>query len=152
MSPVASINIATGLCNFADVNNWGEPMLPAHPCFGYTPIIYAPGNLRINANTAGQGILLVQGDLEISGGYNFYGIVIVQGQIRMTGTGGHVNGTTLVFGDGNIDSNAFAAGTSLLQYSSCAIERALLNNTNLTRIVPIAHRAWMDVSAIQGGN
>jgi len=142
---------AGATCNTAVLTNWGSS-LPAHPCFNYFPIIYAPGDLLISSSSEGQGILLVEGDLDISGGFNFYGIAIVKGEIRMTGTGGHVNGTTLVYGGGDISSLSASLGTSLLQYSSCAVRRAMINNSNLARVIPIAHRSWMDVSAIQGGN
>jgi hypothetical protein len=150
VGPAPAID-GSGQCAVTLNENWGSSN-PLHPCFNYFPIIYAPGDLQISSSSEGQGMLLVEGDLDISGGFNFYGIVVVKGEIRMTGTGGHVNGTTLVFGGGDIESASASLGTSLLQYSSCAIERALLNNSNISRAVPIAHRSWMDVSAIQGGN
>ena len=41
------------------MDNWGDPATPTGVCFGYFPIIYAPGNLRISGGY-GQGILLVE--------------------------------------------------------------------------------------------
>jgi hypothetical protein len=143
--------VAGGLCSIAVADNWGSSD-PTNACYSYFPILYAPGNLNISSSSEGQGILLVEGDLDITGGFTFYGIVVVKGQIRMPGTGGHVNGTTLVYGDGNLTNTSSTRGNSLLQYSSCAIKRALINNTNLTRLVPIMHRSWMDLSAVSGGN
>ena len=139
------------VCTTANVMNWGSAS-PTNPCYNYFPIIYAPGDLNISSSGEGQGILLVEGDLDVTGGFNFYGVAIVRGSIRIPGTGGHINGTTLTFGDGQISTTSSTSGNSLLQYSSCAIQRAVLNNTNLTRLAPITGRSWMDISAISGGN
>ncbi len=143
--------VTGGVCQTANVNNWGSAQ-PTNACYNYFPIIYAPGDLLIASSGEGQGILLVEGDLDVSGGFNFYGVVVVKGTIRIPGTGGHINGTTLAFGDGQISSTSSTVGNSLLQYSSCSIERAVLNNASLTRLAPIVNRSWMDISAISGGN
>ena len=148
MNPSPSL---TGLaCNTADINNWGAE-LPTHACYNHFPILYAPGDLHISSGGYGQGILLVAGNLTISGGFTFNGVVVTLGEIMMTGTGGHVNGTTMAYGGGNFDAVNDIRGDSLLQYSSCSIERAVLNNNALSRAIPIRHRSWMDMSSIKGG-
>jgi len=139
--------VTSGVCDTGVLSNWGSGT-PTNACFNYFPIIYAAGNLRISSSGEGQGILLVEGDLDISGGFTFYGIAVVKGEIKMTGTGGHINGTTIVYGGGNIDSSSSTRGNSLLQYSSCAIERAVLGSS-LSRAVPIFNRSWMDISSIR---
>ncbi|HSL69491.1 MAG TPA: hypothetical protein VK864_04575 [Longimicrobiales bacterium] len=139
-------------CIVSAPDNWGSPLIPTNPCFDYAPIIHAEGDLRISSSSTGQGILLVEGDLEISGGFNFYGIAVVLGEVTITGTGGHINGTSMVYGGGNISSTSTTLGDAALLYSSCAIERAILNNESLSRGFPIAHRSWLDLSAIRGGN
>ena len=139
------------VCTVANINNWGSAT-PSNPCYNYFPIIYSPGDLNISSSGEGQGILLVGGDLDVTGGFNFYGVAVVMGSIRIPGTGGHINGTTITYGDGLISTTSTTTGNSLLQYSSCSIQRALLNNTSLTRLTPILNRSWMDVSAISGGN
>ena len=144
--------VVSGVCDMTLNTNWGSSS-PTNACYNYFPIIYAPGNLNISSSNEGQGILLVEGDLDITGGFNFYGVAVVKGTIRIPGTGGHINGTTLVYGDGQIaTTSATSTGNSLLQYSSCSIQRAVLNNTSLTRLTPIVNRSWMDISAISGGN
>lgn len=148
VQPQATTVPSTGLCNTATTNNWGEPRYNNHACFNYFPIIHARGDLKINATNAGQGILLVEGDLDLTGGFTFYGVVVTKGALKVTGTGGHVNGTTIAFGGGDLSTVNTTRGNSLLQYSSCAIQRAVLNNAALTRVVPIPHRSWLDVSAI----
>lgn len=144
-----SPSVVNGLCNTSDIENWGAPLNNSHACFDYFPIIYARGNLKINAAGSGQGIILVEGDLELSGGYTFFGVVVTKGELKVTGSGGHVNGTTIAFGGGDLSSLNTTRGSSLLQYSSCAIERATMNNNALARAIPIPHRSWLDVSAIQ---
>lgn len=140
----------SGRCDTSRADNWGSSS-PSHVCFNHFPILYARGDLHISSSGYGQGILLVEGDLTISGGFTFNGVVVVLGTIIMTGTGGHVNGTTMAFGGGDFDSVSDLRGDSLLQYSSCSIERAVLNNSSLSRAIPIRHRAWIDLSAVRGG-
>lgn len=134
--------------NITTKDNWGAPTNPADPCYSWFPIIHAQQNLRISSSGTGQGILLVDGDLEVSGGFTFYGVVVVRGNIRMTGTGGHINGTLVTYGEGDLSSTSTTLGNSVVQYSSCAIQRAALGAWT-TRLVPVWHRSWMDISAIQ---
>lgn len=148
VNPAPSVSLT--VCN-PILNNWGDPLNPVSPCFNYMPIIHVGQNLRISSSGSGQGILLVEGDLEISGGFTFYGVVVVKGEIRITGTGGHINGTAMVFGGGSLDSSSAIYGNALLAYNSCAIERAVLNS-QAQRAVPIRHRSWVDATAVQDGN
>jgi len=142
-------DVLNNVCRTSTQSNWGSGD-PTNACYNYFPIIYAAGDLRITSSGEGQGILLVEGDLDISGGFTFYGVAVVKGEIKMTGTGGHINGTTIVYGGGLIDSSSSTRGDSLLQYSSCAIERAVLNSS-LARAVPISNRSWLDLSSIRDG-
>lgn len=135
--------------NISTQDNWGAPTNPVDPCYTWFPVIYAAQDLRISSGGTGQGVLLVEGNLDVSGGFTFYGIVVVRGTITMTGTGGHINGTLITYGDGSLSSTSTTLGNSTVQYSSCGIERAVLGNPLLTRITPVANRSWMDISAIQ---
>jgi len=136
-------------CNTADINNWGSPLKPDGVCGTYFPIIYSPGNLKIASSSAGQGILLVEGDLMVQGGYTFYGPVIVRGELQTAGTGGHFNGGVIA-ANVNLDSST-VLGNALVQYSTCSVTRAILNNANLTRVRPLSRRSWVDVSSITSG-
>jgi len=133
-----SPSLAGAACNFADANNWGEPLTGTAfgACFNHFPIIYAPGDLRISGGRA-QGILLVEGDLDLAGGMEFYGPVIVQGRVRSTGTGGHIYGG-LMAGQADLDTSTLT-GNSVAQFSSCAVARALQATANAA---PLAGRAW----------
>jgi len=137
------------VCNTAPSNNWGNPNNPSGICGSYFPIIYASGDLKISANDAGQGILLVEGNLSVQGGHEFFGPVIVRGELKTTGTGGHFNGGVIA-ANVNLDSST-VLGDALVQYSQCAVIRAVLNNANLTRARPLENRSWVDLSSVISG-
>jgi hypothetical protein len=130
-------------------DNWGHPTSTTDVCRNWFPIIEAQSDLNVQSANTGQGILLVRGDLDIQGGFTFYGVVVVLGEIRIAGTGGHINGTLIAYGQGDLNSSNSTLGNSLVQYSSCGIERAVAGNSKLARTTPIANRSWMDVSNIQ---
>ena len=117
-----TLNASPLSCRTTDNLNWGDPVTPTSPCFGYFPIIYSPGNLHISGGY-GQGILLVNGDLDIAGGFEFFGPVIVQGGVSSTGTGGHIVGG-LMAQDATLNSSLIS-GNSTVTFSRCAITRAL---------------------------
>ena len=148
ITPTTSGTGPSTVCNTSDINNWGAPTQNTHLCFNHFPIVYAPGDLSISSNTAGQGILLVQGDLHIQSQFEFYGPIIVMGQIDIQG-GANLMGSIMAYGGGNIDSNNTTAGSMSVAYSSCAISRAVNGASGLVRGVPIRNRSWMDMTAIQ---
>jgi len=134
LGPVVSGStcVTTSLSNWGDAENGGV-------CKGYYPIVYSPGNLNITGGY-GQGILLVEGDLAVQGGMRFYGPVIVKGKLSTAGTGGHFNGGVLA---ANVDLEQNSVlGNAVIQYSSCAIENALLGVSLPKRVV---QRAWADL-------
>jgi len=142
---------SNGQCDYSHEENWGAPTLPGDPCHFYFPIIYAEGDLKITGGGAGQGILLVEGNLELNGGMDFYGITIVKGRLDTKGTGGHLNGVTLVFSGGSLEADeTIVSGNAQVNFSSCAIERAIKNNPLTSRLRPIARRSWMDITAAGG--
>jgi len=137
------------VCNSSDNKNWGDPVDPAGVCGSYFPIIYAAHKLSINANDFGQGILLVEEDFAVQGGFTFYGPVIVRGELSTAGTGGHFNGGVIA-ANVNLETST-VLGNALVQFSSCAVTRAVLNNANLTRARPLENRSWVDLSSTISG-
>lgn len=133
-------SVVGSACDQSVLINWGGPrQATTHPCFNYFPIIYADDDVRISGGE-GQGILLVNGDLEISGGFEFFGPVIVRGEVRSTGTGGHIYGGVM-----SEDANftvSLISGNSVVNYSACAITRAL-NGSATGR--PVGNRGWVAV-------
>ncbi|MGQ0815923.1 MAG: hypothetical protein ACT4O1_15945 [Gemmatimonadota bacterium] len=140
---------AGGVCNTNVQNNWGAPKASStHPCFNHFPIIWAQGDLTINANSSGQGILLVEGNLDIMGQFEFYGPIVVRGTVFFRG-GSQVFGSVFAFGGGVIGLDNRTAGNMTVEYSSCAIERAVLGAAGLSRGVAIKNRSWYDLTTVQ---
>ena len=135
-------------CNTANMDNWGDPTNPGDVCGNYFPIIYVPGDLSIKGGY-GQGILLVEGNLTVDGGFEFYGPVFVKGELATAGTGGHFNGGVVA---ANFDlGTSSVLGNAVVTYSSCSVQRAILNNSALTKVRPMAMRSWVDLSGVLGG-
>jgi hypothetical protein len=133
------------ICRQTTQSNWGDPRSLVGVCSNYFPIIYSAGDMSISGGY-GQGILLVEGNLKVDGGFEFYGPVYVKGQLSTQGTGGHFNGGVVA---ANVDlGTSTVLGNALVSFSSCAVSRAVLNNSALTRVRPLAMRSWMDLSNV----
>jgi hypothetical protein len=136
-------------CDTSQRDNWGNPLNPTEMCGSYFPIIYSQGDLKIAASDPGQGILLIEGNLEVSGGHEFYGPVIVKGTLTTTGTGGHFIGGVIA---ANVDlDSSTVLGDAVINYSMCSVERAVLNNSDLTKVRPLERRSWIDLSSAVSG-
>jgi hypothetical protein len=148
----ANVNPAPALlglqCDKTNTSNWGAPTNALHACFTYFPIIHAKGNLSIQSNGRGQGLLLVDGDLDVQGQFAFYGPIVVRGRISVAGTA-DIFGSVIAYGGGSINSDNTTIGTSVVKYSSCAIKRATQGLEGLQVGVPIRNRSFMDVTAVQ---
>jgi hypothetical protein len=129
-------------CNVGDQNNWGEPERTAgyiKACSTYFPIIYASGSqLKMSGGARGQGLLLIEGDLEITGNFEFSGLIVAKGGIKISGTGNKVTGA-LLSQDIAIDDKNSVSGNTTLQFSSCAINKAIMGSAFAE---PIAFRSW----------
>lgn len=139
---------ADGSCNYSDPSNWGDPFDPTSGCGLYFPVVYVGGGyMRVQSGggVAGQGILLVEGDLDIRGDFVYHGIIITQGNFETQGGGNkRVMGAVLA-SNADIDLEKLT-GQSVVQYSSCAVTQALVNNANLTSVKPLAQRSWVDLT------
>jgi hypothetical protein len=126
--------------------NWGDPDSPGSSCYDHFPIIHAVGDLHIASSGSGQGILLVEGDLTVQGGFEFYGPVIVRGTLSTAGTGGRFIGGVIA---ANVDlDTSTVLGSARIQYSRCAVTRAVLTNSELTRLRPLTDRSWVDLTNV----
>ncbi len=126
--------------------NWGNPENPGAACWDWFPVIHITGNANVQSGGVGQGVLLVDGDLDLRGNFAFYGIVIVQGSLGTQGSGNRVYGGVMA---SNADLNTQSlVGGSVVSTSTCAVSRAILENSGLTRVRPLAARSWVDLSAI----
>ena len=116
------------------------------PCWDYFPVIHITGNANVQSGGVGQGVLLVDGDLDLRGNFVFYGIIIVQGSLDTQGSGNRVYGGVMA-SNADFESQALTGG-SVVTNSTCAVSRAVLNNSGLTRVRPLVARSWVDLSAI----
>jgi hypothetical protein len=127
---------AAGACTTGAPGNWGAPLNQAHPCAGYFPLIFAPGDLAITSG-AGQGVLIVDGDLSLAAGVQFYGIVLVRGRIQ-AGLNAEIVGAAQA---GSL-TPSLLAGASIVR-SNCALSRALSRGPALNRAQPRTPRSWI---------
>ena len=141
---IAPDSLASGVCNKGNTLNWGEPKrgpLTVGPCYNYFPIIYSNGNISLNGQGRGQGILLVNGNVSINGHFEWHGLIIVSNDIVRG------NGSATVFG-GVMARNEVKADESLItgtthyNYSSCALERAMRGSA---QVVQAKERAWTEL-------
>jgi hypothetical protein len=124
------------------ITNWGEPWragsghVPA--CENYFPIIYAPGDLVLNANSRGQGMLLVEGSLVVNGTFEFYGVIITKNDVKASKGNMSVHGALL---SQNIDlsDNVELAGSGSIMFSNCAIKQAV---NGVAVVTPARDRSW----------
>lgn len=127
-------------CNRSSQTNWGDGLVPTNPCGTYFPIVYVDGDVTLNG-VQGQGILLVRGSVHVQGSYEYFGIVIAQGEFTTSGGGtsiAHFWGGVLAR-NASLD-NETLSGQATLNFSSCAIQRAL-QATGVT--APLRSRGWV---------
>jgi hypothetical protein len=132
-------------CNTGDELNWGEPHRGAGAvtqCYNYFPIIYASGSqLQLTGGGRGQGLLLIEGDFVIAGGFEFTGLIVAKGGIKVNGNGNKITGALLAQ-DVSIDDQNSISGNTTLQFSSCALEKAIKGSAFAE---PFAYRSWVQV-------
>jgi len=134
-------------CRTSTLTNWGDPRDPSAACGNYFPLIFHGGpTLRIQSGGYGQGILLVDGDLDLRGNFEFSGLVVVQGTFQTQGSGNRVNGAVMA-SNADFDSQSIVGG-SVVSNSTCAVDRAILNNSSLSRARPLESRSWLDLSGV----
>jgi Tfp pilus assembly protein PilX len=131
-------------CNTADQMNWGEPHRNGvgytAECVNYFPIIYGSGSqTQLAAGGRGQGLLLVEGDLSISGGFEWTGLIVAKGGIKIVGNGNKVTGALLAQ-DVAVDDQNVISGNTTLQYSSCALSKAIQGSAFAE---PLTMRSWV---------
>ena len=138
---VPSPSYVGSACDYSDSDNWGEIDDPSDACGDYFPLIYIDTDVSITGGMEGQGILLVDGDLTWNGSGRYNGIVIVRGAFT-------AGGTPAITGALIAESITVINGTPTLQYSACAVDRAITLNSNVTRARPMTRRSFIDLSNI----
>ncbi len=129
-----------GSCNTSDPYNWGSND-PSDPCFDFFPIILIRGDFSIEASY-GQAVFIL--DYYESGGVNIgaefdldddadlNGIILGKGCVELKDRGAFHGA---VFVDGNYSNSLCGSDVTLevkrdaqLDYSQCAVDRAILNS------------------------
>ncbi|HJQ20476.1 MAG TPA: hypothetical protein VJ867_09030 [Gemmatimonadaceae bacterium] len=143
---VAPDSLANGTCNKANQLNWGEPWpadstgdIPA--CANYFPIVYSTGDITLNGNGRGQGILLVKGSITINGKFEWIGLVIVQNDIVRGNGSAQIYGGVMARNEVKADESTIS-GTTNYNYSACGIERAMRGSA---QVVQGKQRAWVEM-------
>src|SRR5688572_9297790 len=85
-------------------------------------IAHAKGDLKLNGDTKGCGILIVDGDLTINGSFDFVGFIFTAGGVTFNGGGGAKNLHGALFTLGAVDgTDVTINGGVQLRYSSEAL-------------------------------
>jgi hypothetical protein len=138
---IAPIDSA-GNCKYSVKDNWGEPFRGAtsiSSCKNYFPIIYVDGNLDLQSNGRGQGILLVNGDMRIRGTFDWVGLIIVRDDIERGNGSANITGAVMARNVSLSDGGSIWTGTQEVRYSKCAVESALRGSAILVRA---KDRSW----------
>lgn len=134
-----------GACDYGNQFNWGDPTRGSGSvaaCQTYFPIIYAKGDLSLNGNGYGQGILLVNGSLSINGKFQFDGLIIVRDDINKANGTATVNGSILARNAVITDGSSVINGNQTVTYSTCAVASALRASAILVRV---RDRSWVQM-------
>jgi hypothetical protein len=143
-SPLRPSVSGDGHCDIGDAANWGEPRRSSDTsldaCRRYYPIVYARGSrLGIAGGGRGQGVLLVSGDLDVTSDFEWSGLVVVKGGVRISGARTRITGALLA-ANGPDDSRTRLSGEATVQYSSCALRKAL---QGAAFVEPLGQRSWV---------
>ena len=148
LGPTSPQTDANGNCLKSAPMNWGDPHQPASSCGRYFPVIHITGDAELAPGTVGQGILVVDGNLTIRGDVQFYGAITVLGHLLVEGAAtllaGHVRSLSLRLQNPSMHRDSWVTA------SSCAVERAVLNNPSLTHAQILPERSWVDLTALGG--
>ncbi len=140
-------SVVASACATTNPKNWGEPWYPptlgaVTECESYFPIIWAQGNFQFSSGR-GQGILLVSGDFTASGGTEFTGLILVRGSLTTSGGGIKARGAVLAYNQNN--AKGTMSGSTMIQYSSCAISTVLQQLGAKTSPQPVRYHGWTDM-------
>jgi hypothetical protein len=130
--------VTSGVCNKAVVTNWGSPLTPTGPCGNYFPIIHVTGDLHIDGDYEGQGILLIDGNFAPFD-FTFMGLVMVKGAIDSTHHF-HLHGGMQVKNENNHFQDIWDI---LGHYSSCALAKAF--GSVPMSAAPLRSRSWVEL-------
>ena len=133
---------SSGTCRYSNTQNWGEPFRGAGSvtsCANYFPIIYVDGDLELQSNGRGQGILLINGNLQLRGTFDWVGLIIVRDDVDRGNGSANITGAVMARNVNLSNSGSFWTGNQTVRYSKCAVESALRGSAVLVRA---RDRSW----------
>ena len=133
---------SAGVCRTSNMQNWGEPFRGAGhvaSCANYFPIIYVDGDLDLQSNGRGQGILLINGNLKLRGTFDWVGLIIVRDDVDRGNGSANVTGAIMARNVNLADGGSSWTGNQTVRYSKCAVESALRGSAILVRA---RERSW----------
>ena len=137
--------VLNGSCNKANTLNWGEPHKSGADyvpeCNNYFPIIYSNGDLTLNGNGRGQGILLIKGSVTINGQFEWDGLIVVTNDIVRGNGSAQIYGGVMARNEVKADETTIT-GTTNYYYSACALERAMRGSA---QVVQGKERSWVEL-------
>jgi len=86
-------------------------------------IVHCTGDLDIQSNGVGAGVLVVDGDLHLGGSLDYNGIIIVLGNVDIQGGGNAKNIVGGLMVQGTVTDHTTVAGNVKLLYSSAMINQ-----------------------------
>jgi len=111
---LADLNYAGNLNN-PDMSTWGV--------IGDLKVVHVAGDLSIQGNGDGAGVLIVDGDLHLGGTLNYNGIIIVLGNCDIQGGGNAKNIVGGLMVQGTLTGTTNVAGNVKVMYSSAMISQ-----------------------------
>lgn len=113
-SQLADITYPANTTN-PDMSNWGT--------MNDLRIVHVTGDLSIQSNGDGAGVLIVDGDFHLGGTINYNGLVIVLGNVDVQGGGNAQNIVGGLMVQGTLTGTTNMAGNVKLLYSSAMINQ-----------------------------
>ncbi len=110
----------------ADITYTGNLINPAAPSWGdpsNLKIVHVAGDLTINGNYTGAGVLIVDGNFHMGGTLTWYGLIICLGDVDITGGGASKNVLGAMLIQGTLTGTTNVNGNVKIMYSSAMISK-----------------------------
>jgi len=121
------VSMANSWDQIADLNYSGNQVDPDMSGWGTAPdnlkVIHCAGNLQINGNNTGAGVLIVDGDFTMGGTLNWNGVIICLGNVIIQGGGNAKNIVGSLLVQGTLGGTTTVNGNVKIMYSSAMLQQ-----------------------------
>lgn len=118
--------LATGFSMMADIILVGDQTNPSSTGWGTVTdlkIVHVQGDLDVQGNMSGAGVLIIDGDFKMGGTINWNGIVICLGDVDVLGGGSDKNILGALLTQGSLSGDSAINGNIKVLYSSEMISK-----------------------------